>query len=70
MLDDGDEVTLALPVAHNFSLDFTQPLRVRWPVMEIQNQVSGRILRDNLARLRDVLDGAVSAGRRQPRAGR
>ena len=29
--------------------------------MEIQNQVS-RILRDNLARLRDVLDGAVSQG--------
>ena len=29
--------------------------------MEIQNQVS-RILRGNLARLRDVLDGAVSQG--------
>ena len=29
--------------------------------MEIQNQVS-RILRDNLARLRDVLDEAVSQG--------
>ena len=29
--------------------------------MEIQNQVS-RILRDNLARLRDVLDEATAAG--------
>ena len=29
--------------------------------MEIQNQVS-RMLRHNLARLRDVLDGAVSQG--------
>ena len=51
---------LALPVA----ITFRWTSRSHFATvagMEIQNQVS-RILRDNLARLRDVLDGAVSQG--------
>ena len=57
---DRNTKPLALPLPQNFSLDFMKPLR--YGGRHGDSESVSRILRGNLARLRDVLDGAVSQG--------